>query len=51
MRISALVTLRNKADLIRAVASAPVSATVSIFLTVREAIPQNRLLWRLLTRD
>ena len=49
MRISALVTLRNKADLIKAVANAPVGAQFDLSDAPR-TIPQNRLLWRLLTR-
>ena len=49
MRISALITLHNKADLIKAVANAPVGAQFDLSDAPR-TIPQNRLLWRLLTR-
>ena len=48
MRISALVTLRNKADLIKAVANAPVGAQFDLADAPRTT-SQNRLLWSLLS--
>ena len=48
MRISAFITLRNKADLIKAVANAPVGAQFDLADAPR-TISQNRLLWSLLS--
>ena len=48
MRISALITLRNKADLIKAVANAPVGAQFDLVDDPRTT-QQNRLMWGLLT--
>ena len=47
MRISALITLRNKADLIKAVANAPVGAQFDLVEDPRTT-QQNRLMWGLL---
>ena len=48
MRLSALITLRNKADLIKAVANAPVGAQFDLVDDPRTT-QQNRLMWGLLT--
>jgi NinB protein len=48
MRLSALITLRNRADLIRAVANAPVGAQFDLVDDPR-TLAQNRLMWAQLT--
>ena len=48
MRISALITVYNRADLIRAVGNAPVGAQFDLVEDPRTT-QQNRLMWYLLT--
>ena len=48
MRISALITLHNKADLIRALANAPIGAQFDLSDDPRTS-QQNRLMWGMLT--
>ena len=48
MRISTLITVYNRADLIRAVGSAPVGAQFDLVEDPRTT-QQNRLMWYLLT--
>jgi hypothetical protein len=48
MRLSAIVTVRNRADLIRAVGNAPVGAQFDLVDDPRTT-QQNRLMWGLLT--
>ena len=49
MRLSALVTVYNRADLIRAVGNAPVGAQFDLVDAPRST-QQNKLLWALLTQ-